>query len=81
MNINETVKVKLTEHGVDVYLGFHNMAFLPKRHHITRDGFKAKADSEGWHSFQLWHLMEVFGPHIHLTANQFFENNNIMFPL
>jgi hypothetical protein len=61
-NVNEYVRVKLTERGVNI---------LRRRHDRMADSFpnvgsfsEPKRDTEGWSSFQLWELMKNFGADI-----------------
>lgn len=59
-NVNNYVSVKLT----DVGRAHHRADFerwskhLPKK----RDYRPPQEDAEGWSRWQLWHLMEMFGP-------------------
>lgn len=68
ININDKVKVKLTEHGKHIYK--HQFDELNER--IKRNGGKPikldlpEADADGYTTFQLWCLMEIFGPHMHM---------------
>lgn len=63
MNINEHVKVKLTEYGIKILKARHDE--LNKR--IWERGgrglgeFTIKKDEEGYTTFQLWSLMNTFG--------------------
>lgn len=63
-NINDYVRVKLTERGFEILKKdaeeFRRLyptallgAYVPP-----------KVDAEGYSKFQLWHLMKEFGPHI-----------------
>lgn len=61
LNWNDFIKVKLTDLGREIY--FHQYDELIKR------GFKTipeypKEDEEGYCDFQLWHFMQLYGPHI-----------------
>jgi hypothetical protein len=53
-NINHNVRVRLTGRGRKILrqTGPHDS--------------KATPDADGWSEFQLWHLMETFGPHLYL---------------
>ena len=65
VNINDTVKVKLTEGGKRLHRAmfdqFHAMYPQLKHEYIA-----PKEDAEGYSEFQLWCLMQDFGPHIRL---------------
>lgn len=55
INVNQIVRVKLTEYGIDVFKARY-------------DGLNPEADSEtGCTSFQLWTLMNIYGPHMRLA--------------
>lgn len=55
INVNQIVRVKLTEYGIDIF----------KKHYA---GLNPLIDSEtGCTSFQLWGLMNMFGPHMRLA--------------
>lgn len=77
ININDKVKVKLTELGKHIYL--HQFDGLNEQ--ITRNGGKPivpnlpKTDADGYTTFQLWNLMEIYGPHMHLGCLIPFELN------
>ena len=59
-NVNEYVKVKLTDRGKKI---------------LSAEGldFYHKPDKDGWSSWQLWHLMETFGKHISMSSFPPFE--------
>ena len=63
INLNEKVKVRLTDHGKDIY--YHQFDEVIKR--FPQTGIKPrmpKVDSDGYTEFQLWHFMELYGEHI-----------------
>lgn len=69
INLNEKVKVRLTDHGKDIY--YHRYDNLYER--LTRSGrltakpFEPsypKVDEDGYTEFQLWEFIELYGPHI-----------------
>lgn len=74
LNMNDTVYVRLTKAGK----AYH-------REHITKLRAKLKIDleyrppdeDEGWSRWQLWCLMEEFGPGTHLWSPLLFEHNEI----
>lgn len=65
-NINDYVKVKLTQKGK--YLYAHQYDEMNK--HILKSGgtpltpIELQYDSDGYTEFQLWHLMGIFGEHL-----------------
>jgi len=60
-NINEMVRVKLTDHGRMMHKKFHDDLFMDFL--LTQKYTPPEEDSEGWSRWQLWMLMEVFGSH------------------
>lgn len=71
VNINQMVRVKLTEAGERVlneqWLRLRSICGnLPEQH-------PRKPDSDGMVGFQLWDLMERFGPHISMAGPLMFE--------
>ena len=65
-NINDYVKVKLTQKGK--YLYSHQYDEMNKR--ILKSGgtpltpIELQYDSDGYTEFQLWHLMSIFGEYL-----------------
>ncbi len=64
-NLNDHVWVKLTERGKAIYV--QHYAFLPI--HVR----PPEPDERGFVKFQLWNLMEIFGPHVGTTLPLSFE--------
>jgi hypothetical protein len=62
-NLNDDVKVKLTDHGRDL---------LAKKR-LTR-----QPDEAGYNRFQLWELMNIFGEHFYNGCSIPFEFNRIL---
>jgi hypothetical protein len=60
-NINDNVQVQLTERGSDIF-GSHLVSINP----TTLDG---------WTTFQMWDLMRIFGPHMHMGTITPFKTN------
>ena len=68
VNINQYVRVKLTDHGREIL----------RRKHDERNNFaqgslgefiQPKEDENGWAKFQLWDLMNCFGSSIDMGKN------------
>jgi len=77
-NINESVKVKLTDHGRKVLADQHNKyaVYYPKAFQIkTPNDFKENEDENGFTTFQLWSLMEKFGNHTGMCQENCFDTN------
>ena len=81
-NINEIVKVKLTQKGKLVYL--EHQIEIQKR--FNRDRIKidvpldVKVDSEGFSKFQLWEFMKIFGSHMYCGAEPIIEGCILYLP-
>lgn len=58
-NINDNVRVKLTQSGLDALRKDHGKLFKGAFSYIEPD-----IDEEGWTTFQLWELMDRLGSHI-----------------
>lgn len=71
VNFNDEVKVKLTEAGINILKREHQQN---AKHYndrgFTYPEFELKVDEEGWSSFQLWHLMNLFGNHMYPSMAQ-----------
>lgn len=72
-NINENVKVRLTDYGRRLHKENWSrlvaMAGRPK----GWDYSPPKEDAEGWSEWQLWTLMQELGPHIHMGGDNPFD--------
>lgn len=81
-NINESVKVKLTERGKELlkedHENFWSSTSFPK---ITKPVYiPPKVDKDGFSEFQFWHFMHTFGPYLYLgSVGVPFEELNIYF--
>lgn len=75
LNLNDNIKVKLTDYGIHVY--YHQYDVLIglgaplKRCYPT-------VDEEGYTDFQVWDFMNLYGPHMKLgDSKQIIEDNAI----
>jgi len=79
-NINDEVRVRLTDIGREIY--FHKNDKMNERIHC----FKGKPfpqkfpeeDADGWYTTQLWELMKLFGRHINMGSKNPFETEIIL---
>lgn len=62
-NLNDMVRVKLTEKGLVEYVLEHERMPL--------------LDKEGYYESQLWTFMAVFGKHMFMGGSPLFEGNNL----
>ena len=66
-NVNHHVRVKLTSSGHKAY-----RAFI-ERLRLGAYDYTVKEDADGWSRWQMWHLMQVFGPAISMGFDPPFE--------
>lgn len=84
ININETIKVQLTNFGVELWNKYwdKNFEFSRKFHGFDGDENVRKLKQcqlEGhYYKFQIWELMEIFGSNMGLIENQIFVNNELI---
>lgn len=68
-NINDTVKVKLTDMGKDIYYHQYDQFNLTPEY--------PEVDEIGYTKFQLWELMRLYGQCISMTGTV--KNNTLPF--
>jgi len=71
-DINYKVRVKLNPWGRGIYMD-----------HYAKYGVECEPperDSDGWSEFQLWNLMEVYGPHMTIGMKVPFETEIALYP-
>ena len=73
MNVNEIVWVKLTEHGKSVWKKHWEDLKVPAKHCELRLNWDGRA------RFQMWELMQVFGPAMYCGGPNVFEDNLLYF--
>ena len=61
-NVNDHVKVKLTDVGRRAIVKNHERLFGARANQYPMR--KVDEDADGWSRWQLWDLMQEFGPHI-----------------
>jgi len=69
-NVNDKVRVKLTVYGIKILKMRHDKLTSDNTNlKNTLGEFKLpEVDSEGYTSFQLWELMNIFGPYMYLGS-------------
>lgn len=73
-NINETVRVRLTDKGKQILR--RDFDALHAKYPTIFDEFNLPSeDSDGFSQWALWHLMETFGAHVYLGADLPFETD------
>ena len=78
ININEYVKVKLTDYGKEIF--YHQYDNLNKTYgkEIIKPSYPT-VDSDGYTSFQLWYFMNLYGRHIDMGVQNVIEPLEIAF--
>lgn len=71
-NINDTVKVKLTERGKQIHREEWDRVFGDKSGFIYTPPLE---DENGYSRWQMWSLMKIFGNHMGLGLDCPFETN------
>lgn len=81
VNLNDTVKVKLTEEGIQVLARQHNELRKKMLTKGWKDSgeFVLRLDTEGYYTTQLWTLINKFAEHINIGANPMFVGNDLYF--
>lgn len=80
INLNEIIKVKLTDLGKDIY--YHQFDELNRRHgKVVIEPFFPKEDVEGYTEFQLWDFMEIYGKHIGMAQPNVIKPLEIIYEL
>lgn len=74
VNTNEMVQVQLTDFGWTLLHDYYRTLDLDPAPYVQR---VRHGSADGWQTFQLWELMEIFGPKIHNGAQPPFERNVI----
>ncbi|MEO5499023.1 MAG: hypothetical protein ABIR46_00820 [Candidatus Saccharimonadales bacterium] len=81
MNTNNIVKVRLTRVGEEILRKHYEeltRSVNRKATYLDPDTLVRKHDSEGGQQeFQMWDLMNIFGPHMINGTPQVFQNNQI----
>lgn len=65
-NVNNYVRVKLTEQGRALHAADHAMFWSKAKRNVPYR--PPVEDDEGWSKWPLWSLMEAFGPHLSLGS-------------
>lgn len=75
-NINNYVKVKLTDKGKDIYFHRHDEINAHYKKKVIKPSYP-KADDDGYTKFQLWNLMEIYGKYCTLGSELPFDSEII----
>lgn len=73
-NMNDIVRVKLTDYGRRLHrLQFEHL--FSNYQHLKHAYHNPPEDANGWSKWQLWNLMSTFGKHIYMGGENVFETN------
>lgn len=78
INLNDTIKVKLTPLGAEIY--YKQFDELNKQYgrEICKP-LMPRIDKDGYTEFQLWHFIELYGQHIGLGKTNVIEPLDIVY--
>ena len=78
INLNETIKVKLTPYGAEIY--YKQFDELNKQHgrEICKPQMP-RIDKDGYTEFQLWYFIELYGQHIGMCKPNVIEPLDIVY--
>lgn len=77
-NINEAVKVKLTEYGKSVWEKYFNDNRYPKQNYTFEEHYN-QYTKEGYTEMQLHQLFLIFGEQTYMGNQNCFDKNEIIF--
>lgn len=78
LNLNDNIKVKLTEHGKDIYYHQYDRTNKLLGREVCKPSYP-KIDEDGYTTFQLWCFMELYGVHMGMTLPNVIEPLDIVF--
>ena len=74
INLNDKIYVKLTQEGCDHFEAYYRsgvFADLPEKHRPPKPEPGVETD------LQIWELMQIFGPRMHMGGPSMFETMNV----
>jgi len=78
INLNEPIKVKLTDWGKEIYYHQYDRINQIAGREICKPSFP-KEDENGYTEFQLWCFMELYGEHMGMTLPNVIEPLEIVY--
>ena len=78
INLNEPIKVKLTDWGKEIYYRQYNRVNQIVGREICEPNFP-KEDENGYTEFQLWCFIELYGMHMGMTLPNVIEPLEIVY--
>ena len=78
INLNETIKVKLTPLGAEIYYKQFDEVNKQRGREICKPQMP-RIDKDGYTEFQLWHFIELYGQHIGVCKPNVIEHLDIVY--
>lgn len=78
INLNETIKVKLTPYGAEIYYKQFDELNKQRGREICKPHMP-RIDKDGYTEFQLWHFMELYGAHIGMCEQNVIKPLDIVY--
>lgn len=78
INLNESIKVKLTDWGKEIYYHQYDRINQIAGREICKQRFP-KEDENGYTEFQLWRFIELYGMHMGITSPNVIEPLEIIY--
>ncbi len=78
INLNETIKVKLTPYGAEIYYKQFDEVNKQCGREICKPHMP-QIDKDGYTEFQLWHFIELYGQHIGMCKPNVIEPLDIVY--
>lgn len=78
INLNDPVKVKLTDWGKEIYYHQYDRVNEAVGREICKPSYP-KEDENGYTEFQLWSFMELYGEHMGMTLPNVIEPLEILY--
>ena len=77
INLNDFIKVKLTDFGKEIYYHQHDEVNSFWKKEVIKPSFP-KVDENGYTSFQLWYFMNLYGNYIDMGLENVIYPNEIL---
>ena len=78
INLNETIKAKLTPYGAEIYYKQFDELNKQRGREICKPHMP-RIDKDGYTEFQLWHFIELYGQHIGMCKPNVIEPLDIVY--
>ena len=78
INLNDTIKVKLTPYGAEIYYKQFDELNKQRGREICKPHMP-RIDKDGYTEFQLWHFIELYGQHIGMCKQNVIKPLDIVY--